>query len=151
VIKEINDARTDPQGYLVKWGAADPESVAFLRRQSPIVPVEEDARLDTAAQRHADDQGPIGLQGHVGTDGSKPMQRIHDAGLFAMMNAEVISVEQSTAAGAIHQLITDQGNVGHPHRDDLFNPMLTIAGVGCGPDKRYGQITVIDLSSPPVK
>ena len=83
--------------------------------------------------------------------GSKPMQRIHDAGLYAMINAEVISVGQVTAAGEIHQLITDQGNAGHPHRDDLFNPLVTLAGVGCGPDKRYGQITVIDLSSPSLK
>ncbi len=151
VILQINEARTNPTGYLRRWHSPPLDVETFLKQQAPLPPIKEIRPLDDAAQRHADDQGPIGLQGHVGTDGSKPMQRIHDAGLYAMLNEEVISVGETTAEGEIHQLITDPGNVGHPHRDDLFNPQVTLAGVGCAPDKKYGQITVIDLSSPSVR
>jgi hypothetical protein len=76
------------------------------------------------------------------------MDRIHDAGLYAMVNAEEISSGQVSAAGVVHQLIADKGVPGHPHRADLFDKMLRLAGVGCTPD---GGDTVIDLSSPSVK
>jgi len=149
-IEEINAARTNPGGYLRDWPDADVETRDFMHLQPPAPPLTPSPALEHAAERHAKDQGGIGLNGHVGTDGSKPMQRIHDAGLFSSITAEVIAVSQPTPRAAIHQLILDRGNPGHPHRADLFNASFTLAGAACARDVKFGEITVIDLSSPPI-
>ncbi len=148
VLAEINAARTNPAAYAAAWRGVDRVSRDFLEHQPKLAALAASPELTRAAARHAADQGPGGLTGHTGTDGSRPMQRIHEAGLFSTITAEVISVSEASAAGVVHQLIVDAGDPNHPHRADLFNPTLTLAGIGCAQDRRYGTITVIDLSNP---
>jgi len=100
-----------------------------------------------AASGHAADQGPRGADSHTGSDGSTAGQRMTRAGVYSMIYAEEISVGYPTAQGVVTQLILDIPGPAHPHRKDLFDPMLKDAGVGCGPNKTYGEMCVIDLSS----
>ena len=147
VIAEINRARTDPQGYAQGWEGIDQDSLSYLGKLAPRSPMEASAPLFDAARRHAADTGAVD---HTGSDGSRPMQRIHDAGLFSTITAEVIAKEQITPEDAIHQLITDMGNPTRPHRADLFNPNFTLVGVACALDRPH-PVIVIDLSNPPMK
>jgi uncharacterized protein YkwD len=152
VVDEINKARSDPKAYAGRLRAGPlsqgvGDAVAFLERQPPIAPLSCDGRLATAAAAHAADQGPLGQISHTGSDGSRALQRMQKAGVFSSVYAEEISMGQTSAAGVVTQLILDIPGPAHPHRADLFDPMLKEAGVGCGPNKTYRSMCVIDLSS----
>jgi len=151
VYAELNAARSDPAGYARTLSAgpgtaATREAVAFLESQAPEPPLTADARLEAAAARHAADQGPAGLTGHVGTDGSTVRDRVQSAGVYSMIVAEDISVGQDTAGGIVRQLIIDEGSPTRMHRADVFNPLFKFAGAAGGPNKVYHSMCVLDLS-----
>ena len=151
VLAEINAARSDPASYAKSWpvggGSADlGEALTFLNRQSPLPPLTASPQLDGAAAGHAADQGSGDRPSHTGTNGSSPRDRIQAAGVYSMIVAEEISLGQNTGAGVVRQLIVDAGNPSHLHRADLFSPLERFAGVGCGPNKAFHTITVIDLA-----
>jgi hypothetical protein len=151
VLAEINDARSHPQEYARKLqspGAG--EASAFLEHHESVPPLTFDARLAEAAAKHAADQGPLAQDSHIGSDSSRAIQRMQRAGVTASITAEVISVGHSTASGVVSQLIIDPPGPNHPHRADLFDSMLKVAGVGCGPNKKFGAMCVIDLASTPI-
>ena len=151
VLAEINFARTNPAEYAKtllqnpRTSATD-EAVTLLDHQAPLAPVTASPMLDVAAARHAADQGPGGLTGHTGTDGSTARDRIQGAGVYSMIIAEDISLGQESAGGVVRQLIIDERNPTRMHRSDIFNPLLKFAGVGGGPHKVYHSMCVIDLS-----
>ena len=152
VLDEINRARTDPQGYaeVLRRGPQRPgvnEAITFLQTQKPVAALKLDDRLTRAAVAHAADDGALGNASHIGSDGSKLSDRIHAQGLYASLYAEVISIGEHDAQGVVTQLIIDQPGPQHPHRTDLFDPLLTMAGAGCGDNKTYGTMCVIDLSA----
>jgi uncharacterized protein YkwD len=154
VIEQLNLARTDPSGFakLLRTvpGSSAAEAVAFLEHRMPIGRLTYDPRLGAAAAGHAADQGPRGQTSHTGSDGSSPMARMQRAGLYAQIFAEEVSVGQGSAVGVVRQLIIDDGVVGRTHRADLFDPLLVLVGVGCGPNKSYRIMCVIDLSGAPM-
>jgi uncharacterized protein YkwD len=153
-VAEINLARANPRAYAQRLrdgrDSLDPdEAIDFLERQRPVPPLAYDPRLGAAADRHAADQGPRGQDSHVGSDGSRASQRMQAAGVWSSIYAEVISIAETNPTGVVRQLIIDYGHPDHPHRADLFDPMLRFAGAGCGPNRRYGTMCVIDLTAPP--
>jgi uncharacterized protein YkwD len=156
IVTELNLARADPLGYLPKipgkyTPAQTADAVAFLQHQPPDPPLIWDHRLAQAARLHAADEANSNPVGHIGSDGSNPMIRIHAQGITASVASEVISLDETTPAGAIRQLIVDIPGPRHPHRYDLFqDPTLKYVGVACGPNVRFGTICVIDLSSRPI-
>jgi hypothetical protein len=155
VLAEVNWARADPAAYALTFGKggrtpATTEAIAFLEHQSPLPPLTENAMLDAAAARHAADQGPAGLTGHIGADGSTASTQIQNAGMWSSIVAEDISLGQASAGGVVRQWIIDEGVPSRAHRSDLFNPLVQFAGVGCGPHKTYRSMCVIDLSGAPI-
>jgi hypothetical protein len=151
VLDEINAARTDPHAYAHRLRPAPyvdiSDAAAFLTGRTSIPPLTDDSRLAGAAIAHADDQGPKGGESHTGSDGSRPSERMRGAGVQTSEYAEVISIGYPTAPGVVQQLLVDQPGPNHPHRDDLFDPNLAVAGVGCGPSTKFVTICVIDLAS----
>ena len=151
LVAEINAARADPPAYAKTFGnlAATPgaaEAVAFLDQQPPAPPLTAEPLLASAAARHVADQGPGGLLGHIGTDGSTARDRIQAAGIFASIIAEDISLGQTTPEAVVHQWIIDRGVAGSPHRADLFNHRFQFAGVACGPHRAFHEMCVLDLA-----
>ncbi|HEX6686626.1 MAG TPA: CAP domain-containing protein [Candidatus Limnocylindrales bacterium] len=73
---------------------ADPGDIITLlnqRRADAGCPgVEPDARLSTAAQRHAIDMRDRGIRDHTGSDGSSPQARIEAAGFRPASTGEII-------------------------------------------------------------
>lgn len=151
LLAEVNAARTDPASFAGAFeGAQTPaagEAVAFMRRQSPTSALTGEPLLTGAAARHVADQGPKGLTGHIGTDGSSPRDRIQSAGLFSSMVAEEISLGRTTPAGVVWQLLVDESDAGRRHRADLMNALFRVMGAACGRHATYGEMSVIELSS----
>jgi hypothetical protein len=150
VLNEINAARTDPHAYAHRLRPAPyvdiSDAAAFLAGHATVPPLSLNPRLAGAAIAHADDQGPKGGESHTGSDGSRPRERMHTAGVTSSEYAEVISVGYATGAGVVQQLLVDQPGPQHPHRDDLFDPSLQIVGVGCAPNTTFTEMCVIDLA-----
>jgi len=71
--------------------------------------------LAGAAIAQADDQGPKGGESHIGSDGSRPAERMRAIGVQTSEYAEVISVGYATAPGVVEQLLVDQPGPNHPH------------------------------------
>jgi uncharacterized protein YkwD len=151
VLAQINAARTDPADYAKTFRGSSrspsgAEAVAFLERQTPVAPLAPSDMLASAAARHVADQGPGGLTGHTGTDGSSARDRIQGAGVYSSIIGEDISLGQETAAAVVRQLIIDEGVPSRAHRSDIFSPMFRFAGVACGPHKVFHEMCVIDFS-----
>lgn len=155
VLRALNDARADPAGFaaLLREGPAAEVAEArdFLRRQAPAPAVAFSPRLMAAADRQLTDIRATGKVGHAGRDGSGPLKRAQQAGLWSMTVAEEIAVGPSGGPGVVGVLIIDAGQPARPHRKDLFDARLVHGGVACGPVPRAGAVCVIVLSGPIVR
>lgn len=152
VLAEIDFARTKPGQFaqILRQGPRTPatdEAIGFLEHQAPLPPLTENPALGRVAAALAADEGPRGLVGHTGSDGSSTSDRMHRAKVWASIMAEDISVGQTTAAGLVSQLVIDEGVPTRAHRADIFHPLLKSAGVACGPHALYREMCVIDLTS----
>lgn len=163
VLDEINFARTHPasyarfldqgdddDGYVDPEPSARDEAIRFLERQSPLPPLTPNVDLGLAAAEQVAAQGPRGLTGHAGADGSSPSERIHRRGVWRARSAEAISYGYGDPAAVVRQLVIDAGVPGRGHRTILFDPNLTIAGAHCGPHAVYRYMCVIDFAGAPL-
>jgi hypothetical protein len=154
VLDHINNARRNPAEFaklLPPAPGAASEAADQLRRREPAPALTWDDRLAAAARKHAADQGAKGGHDHVGSDGSRPMERMRREGVWSMLTAEEMSLGQTSAKGVVIQLIIDEGSPTRAHRADLLNPLFTLGGVGCAPHTTYRMVCVIDLSGRPME
>jgi len=174
LLDQLNAARSDPRGYgrdlrhyrawfdgnLLHYpglaydiateegvGVVD-ETIAYLGRQAPLGQVEPSALLARAAAAHLADQARTGGQGHRGSDGSMPADRVRRLGGGAYV-AEIISYGSVDAVDAMRQLIVDDGVADRGHREIVYSAELRFAGAACGPHPVYGSMCVIDLGVTP--
>jgi len=174
VLAALNMARTDPAGYIraleqyrtyfranlvalpgqpedyetEEGVAAVDDSIAFLKRQTPLPPISESDMLADSAAEHVADQAATGETGHEGSDGSSPAQRVRRRGGGGYV-AEVIAYGPLDALDTIRQLIVDDGVADRGHRSVLYSPELRFAGVSCGQHPDYRTMCVIDLGITP--
>jgi len=163
VMAALNAARTDPAGFAQRLaaeaaarddgdaGARDDvaEAIAFLRRQPPLPPLARSAALEVVAAGYVAQQGPTGRVGHVGPDGSTPLDRITRAGLDLRAGGEDISYGERSPAEAVSQLIIDSGVPDRGHRRNIFDPDFVMAGAACGRHQVYRVMCVIDFGGTP--
>jgi hypothetical protein len=151
VLDEINLARAQPAEYArtMPHTVAGDEARSFLEHQATLPALELNPLLAAAAAGHVADQGPRGGSSHTGSDGSSPMQRMQNGGVWSTIYAEEIAVNANDASAIVRQLIIDLGVAGHPHRGDLFSANLKFAGVACGPNSATKTMCVIDLTAAP--
>lgn len=151
ILDALNAARADPAEYARSLrGPGAAEAQANLRGLAPAPPLTFSDPLSAAALSHAEVIGPRGLTTHAGTDGSTPGVRVRQRGFNSTMVAEELAFGSDRANDVIRNLVIDRGVPGAPHRRDLFNPVFTHAGVGCGPHRRHGRVCVIVLSNAPL-
>jgi uncharacterized protein YkwD len=171
VLEELNLARTNPseyaryladhkrdyRGYYVvviggrrfrttEGLSAVDEAIAFLQMASPLPPLSASRPLTLAARDHANDLGPKGLTGHVGTDGSQPIDRIRRYGTPRTAAGECISYAPLDPRALVIRLLVDDGVPGREHRKDIFNPDYRVAGIAIGRHKIDEYICVIDFA-----
>jgi len=174
LIDQLNAARADPHSYgrglqqyrawfhgdLLRYPTLDydieteegvavvDETIAWLGRQSTLARVEPSMLLAKAAAAHLADQARTGAQGHAGSDGSSPGERVRRLGGGAYV-AEIISYGSVDAVDAMRQLIVDDGVPDRGHREIVYSAELRFAGAACGPHPVYGSMCVIDLGVTP--
>ncbi len=171
VIIELNRARSNPAGYAKKLAdfkehyvgkyiyfagrtqvvtqegvSAVNEAIEFLKSAAPAPLLRVSRGLSAAAKAHAEDQGPKGLVSHVGSDKSTPAQRINRFGTWGKAYGENIEYGNFNAEEIVMQLIIDDGVPERSHRENIFNPLYQVVGVGFGPHRRYGQMCVMDFA-----
>ncbi|HYI64202.1 MAG TPA: CAP domain-containing protein [Allosphingosinicella sp.] len=173
IIVEINRARADPAAYAEELRryralfdglvlrmpgseiglrtregvAAVDDAIRFLTAQTPRPALAEAPLLASAAAEHVADQGPRGLEGHVGTDGKNSRDRIRRQGGGARAaTAEVIAYGRIDAAAVVRQLIVDDGVAGRGHRAILFSSYRS-AGAACGDHAVHRHVCVVDFSA----
>jgi uncharacterized protein YkwD len=152
VLAEINRVRAHPGEYAdqlrgAPQTAATREAIAYLARRTPAPPLQYAPGLDASAGWHAADEGRHGAFEHTGSDGSSAGERMRRAGVWAGMLAEEMAAGEDTAGDVVRALIIDEGVPDRGHRNDLMDPFLRRAGVGCAQHPIYGVICVIDLAS----
>ncbi|BDU74579.1 CAP domain-containing protein [Mesoterricola silvestris] len=172
VVREINKIRRFPREYAkylralglrfegTLWRLADHvpirtqegraaviEAAEFLERVEPVTAlIAYDENLHLAARDHVADQGPTGETGHIGTDGSRPSQRMRRHGEPGSLTGEVINYGLETPRMTVIQLVIDDGVKDRGHRHNLFNPAFRAAGAAIGDHKAYGTMVVVDLA-----
>jgi uncharacterized protein YkwD len=156
VLAQINFAREHPADYAqqletltaddAKDAAAPepdalPETIAFLARQRPLKPLQQDPRLAAAALDHVAAQGPRGEVGH-GQFSQRLQARLRGAG----MAGEDIYYGERMPDQVVRRLIVDAGVPNRGHRHNIFGQGFEISGVSCGPHRIYGAMCVIDFA-----
>jgi uncharacterized protein YkwD len=168
LLAEINLARTQPQAYaaylvefkkyyqgqrLVLPGKrpivtfdgerAVDEAIEFLRAARPAPAMEAAEPACSAAKDHGMDLLANGITGHIGSDGTKPNDRVDRYGKWLGGIGEAIVYKVDTARNNVIGLIIDDGNAARGHRNDLFNPDYHYAGVSLSERAANGQVCVI--------
>ena len=126
--------------------AAVREAVAALKARHPLAPLRWSEGLTAAAADHIRDQGPIGGLEHRGTDDSDPAGRAGRYGRWIQGVAENIAYGENPAREVVIQLLVDDGVSDRGHRDNILDPDWAVAGVACGPHRRYQQMCVMDYA-----
>lgn len=168
ILSEINLARTQPQQYaayledfkkyyqgnrLVLPGkrplstfdgvAAVDEAIAYLRAARPAPALEAAEPAFFAARDHAVDLIAKGITGHIGSDQTKPNDRVDRYGKWLGGIGEAIVYKVDTARNNVIGLIIDDGIPARGHRNDLFNPDYHYAGLSLSERGANGQVCVI--------
>lgn len=168
VIREHNLARTKPRDYaahlrelrryydgrfLARPGqtrllthegiAALDEAIRFLERQPATPALLRSEGMSHGARDHVEDRGPTAELGHVGSDGSRPWDRIARYGTWLGTAAENIAYGPATGREVVVQLIIDDGVHDRGHRTNIFTGAFRVAGVACGPHVTYLVMCVV--------
>lgn len=171
VIVELNLARTDPAQYAeyieafkkhyaglyiyvagrtqiktVEGVAAVIEAIEYLKRQNPLPPLNVSRGLSLSSRDHVKTQGPTGLKGHTGPDGSTPEQRISRFGKWGIAFGENVEYGNFEARQIIMQLIIDDGVPDRSHRKNIFNPKYKLVGVNFGSHHSFTYMCVLNFA-----
>ncbi|MFZ7093158.1 CAP domain-containing protein [Primorskyibacter sp. 2E233] len=109
-----------------------------LRAEQGLGPVKPSSKLEQAAMAHARDMARKGFFAHVGSDGSRPMQRAKRKGYRPCMIAENIAKGQRSLTEVMGGWAKSSG-----HRKNMLLPQIKEYGL-----VRYeGDIWVMVLGS----
>ena len=101
-----------------------------LRMDDGLADVAFDARLDQAAQKHAQDMVDNDYFNHISQDGRTPEQRIIAEGYTPVISGENIASVQQTDQGVLDAWISSPSHNALMRRDDVEDFALGVAGQG---------------------
>ena len=122
------------------------EAIKFLETQKSVPALTWDDGLQKAARDHVKDQGPKGLIGHGGTDGSNPQKRMARYTTFKGPSGENIMYGINDPERSIDWLIIDDGVADRGHRKNIFDSGFKSTGIFTGDHKKAGVSTVFDYN-----
>jgi len=163
-IEEVNRMRQDPKSflddidsYVLEWRSfvknkkeldkAAKEIKAILKKQSPLPPYAVDSSLMKAALQHATDCRMMGVVGHIGSDGSNPLDRAQRFSNYEVVS-EAITYGQPTAAEMLAAFLIDHDSPERGHRTSMLSTELTLIGVAVDTHPTYRIQCVVDLAAP---
>ena len=145
-LAEVNAVRAAPTSFLPtvdafvrEWRSFVPdrkklESAANelkreLKKMKPLPPFRTDSLLALAAGDHARDGRQMGVLGHIGSDGSTPVDRVKRYTTAMVQVSEVITYGQTTAPYMLAAFLIDEQDPKRGHRKALFSKDLTLIGI----------------------
>lgn len=169
VLAELNRVRTDPRGYAdvlesrlryydgsafrapgdpvvlkTREGAdAVREAIGVLRATKPMPALRLSAGMSHGARDHVADQGPRGALDHQGSDGSMAWDRVDRYGEWKKRVSENLAFGPPSAREVVAELLIDDGVRDRGHRKNILDPEMHVAGVSCGPHRRYRVMCVV--------
>ncbi len=159
----INAMRTDPKSFIPmvdayhhQWQSfvkdkkglkkACDEIKSILKKQKPLAPFQLDTVLTKAAIDHATDGRNMGVMGHIGSDGSNPMDRVKRYGTFTSVS-ECITYGNKTAALMLAAFLVDENTPDRGHRKTMLSTTLTHIGIAIDSHPQYDHQCVVVLGS----
>lgn len=169
VLDEMNLARMEPQKYAafvedykkyydgnrltlpgrkkaivtIDGLAAVDEAINFLRAQGPLPSFSTAKGICLAAKDHATEISK-GVQGHRGSDGSTPNDRVDRYGRWEGAIGETIVYQVATAREMVIALIIDDGVPNRGHRRNIFDPNYKVSGISVSEPATQAAACVID-------
>ena len=134
------------QIQLVEGDSAFQEAIMFLKKLSPLKPLQWDDTLAMSAQDHVNDIGPKGLLLYQSSDGTEPEDRIAKYGTYIESMGENIDFGPNDALGVLISLTLDDGEEERPHRVNLFSSDYQKIGIACGTHQTEFQMCVMDFA-----
>jgi len=122
------------------------EAIEELRQTPSLPTLSFQLGLSQAAQTHVTDMGLSGYAGHIGTDGSKPLDRALRFGRVHGIIGENISYQDDRLHSPqwhILMLLVDDNVPDRGHRRALLNPEYQVTGTACGPHIGFGNLCVM--------
>jgi len=157
LLDEINLARSNPAAYVTflqeyrtyyqdklvhfpdgrvlvtnEGVAALDDAIAYLRTVSPATAFEVKKGMVLSAKLHLDDMLKSGRDGHIGSDGSKPEDRMTRFGSWQDSVGEDIVYNSRTPRNDVIGLIIDDGVASRGHRKNIFKPTFKVIGISLG-------------------
>lgn len=102
-------------------------------------PLRWNGTLAASSLRHARDLARNGLAGHIGSDGSRPQERIAEAGYPAQATGEIVAVGTASLSTVMQAWLDSPG-----HCAVLMNPHFTEAGAAVAADRFW----TVDFGTP---
>lgn len=118
----------------------------ILKKQKPLAPFRMDSVLTRAALDHAADGRNMGVLGHIGSDGSNPMDRVKRYGTF-MSVSECITYGQKTSSLMLAAFLVDEHTPDRGHRKAMLSTTLTHVGIAIDAHPQYDHQCVVVLGS----
>ena len=124
-----------PDGYSLvtnEGTAALDDAIAYLRTLKPAPAFQVRKGMVLGAKIHLDDMLKTGRDGHIGSDGSKPEDRITRFGAWQDSVGEDIVYDSRTPRYDVIGLIIDDGVATRGHRKNLFKTNFKVIGISIG-------------------
>lgn len=118
----------------------------LLAKQKPLAPLSFDSTLVRAAIDHLRDTERHALIGHIGSDGSTPLDRVKRYGEWTTIG-ECISYGQRTASMILAAFLVDEDTPDRGHRINILGSNYTSVGIATGTHPKYGTTAVIVLAA----
>lgn len=158
---EVNSMRAQPASFIPKIDAYYREWLSFvkdkkalkkacdeikgiLKKQKPLAPFQLDSVLTRAAIDHAADGRNMGVLGHIGSDGSNPMDRVKRYGSYNSVS-ECITYGNKTAALMLAAFLVDEHTPDRGHRKTMLSATLTHIGIAIDAHPQYDDQCVVVL------
>ncbi|WIA15022.1 hypothetical protein OEZ85_001723 [Tetradesmus obliquus] len=114
VMRCVNAVRTNPKAFKSEFPCSSPWLSTISRSQRSALSA--NSKLESSAQRQANDMARNSRIDHVGSDGSTVGQRIRDAGYTTFPQAENIAMGQTSAHQVTMEWMCSEG-----HRHAIMN------------------------------
>lgn len=175
IIVETNQARTNPVGYASKLEALRPyyqgtlvkipgqpavetiegisaldEAIADLKSRAPVSALDISLALSQGAADHAQDVGSRGGDGHLGRDGSLPLERASRYGTIppgSLVGENISFGPPALAEWHVIQLIVDDDVPSRSHREAMLRPEYQLTGSACGSHTIFRIVCVATYAS----
>jgi len=120
-----------------KLEAAAKELKRELKKTKPLPPLTVDSTLVLAAMDHAQDGRQMSILGHIGSDGSTPLDRVRRHTQALSRVSEVITYGQATAPYMLAAFLIDEQDPKRGHRKALLSKDLHLIGIAVDTHPQY--------------